>query len=142
MTTRIEESTSVSTDHATETVDPRHERRSRAALSWLLRAGSLVGAVLSWHLLTTYDVQAWLRFDELPAPVEVYQALVRELGASVYYVDVLQSLVRILSGFAIAAVAGIALGTLIARVRVLGDVLQPLFEVSRSPTPTSARTAR
>lgn len=137
MTTRIEQSTTVPTEHAVEAAAPERGRRSRTVRSWAVRTGSLVAVVLSWHLLTTYDVRAWLQFDKLPAPVEVYQALVRELGTSVYYIDVLQSLVRILSGFALASVAGIALGTLIARVRLAGDVLQPLFEVMR-PIPAIA----
>lgn len=133
MTTRIEQSTHVPAEHEVEALDPDRGRLARTALSWALRAASLVTAVLVWHLLTSYDVRAWLQFDKLPAPAEVYQALVQELGTSVYYVDVLQSLVRILSGFAIASVAGIALGTLIARVRLVGDVLQPLFEVIPIP---------
>lgn len=136
MTTGTEESTRVpATPTANRTPPLRRSRRS--AQSWTIRATSLVAAVLSWHLLTTYHVRAWLRFDRLPGPIEVYHAFARQLGTPVYYVDVVQSLVRILSGFVIASIAGVTLGILIARVRWAADVLQPWFEVVR-PIPAIA----
>lgn len=137
MTTRIEHTAEQVTAPAADEVGPVRGNGFRTATSWALRVASLVLAVLLWHVLTTYDVRVWLQFDKLPGPVEVYQAFVRELGSPVYYIDVLQSLVRILSGFAIASVSGIAFGVLIARVRLVGYLLQPLFEVIR-PIPAIA----
>ena len=84
---------------------------------WAVRGASLVTAILVWHLLTTYDVVAWLRFDQIPGPVEVYDAFRVQLGSSLYYQDLAQSLVRILSGFALAAVGGVGIGILLARSR-------------------------
>ncbi len=107
------------------------------AVRWGVRAASLVAAVLLWHLVTANDVRFWLRFDQLPGPVEVYDAFRRQLATPVYYQDLAQSLVRILTGFTIASVAGIGLGILLARSRWLTDVLQPILEVVR-PIPAIA----
>jgi sulfonate transport system permease protein len=104
---------------------------------WLLRAGSLIAALLLWQWLTAADVTAWVRFDRLPTPIEVADQFGRLLRDPVYYLDIAQSLVRILTGFALAAVLGIAAGIAVARSWLLADVLQPLFEVLR-PIPAIA----
>jgi NitT/TauT family transport system permease protein len=104
---------------------------------WAVRLTSLTSAVVTWHLLTSNDVEFGLSFDQLPGPVEVYHAFVRAVGTTQYYLDLAQSLVRILTGFAVAAVAGIALGVLLARSRWANDVVQPLLEVAR-PIPAIA----
>jgi NitT/TauT family transport system permease protein len=104
---------------------------------WLLRIGSLTAALVIWQLLTSYDVQFWLNFDRMPTPVEVADDLAYQLGTSVYYQDLADSLVRILAGFLLAAVLGVAVGTSIARSRTTADVVQPLLEVVR-PIPAIA----
>lgn len=138
MSTRIEQMTAVAKPSADPgSARPRARAPRRAASSWLVRTASLAAAVLIWQALTANDVVAWLRFDMLPGPVEVFGTLSRQLGTAVFYLDLLQSLVRILSGFAIAAVAGIGVGILLARVSWAADVLQPWFEVVR-PIPAIA----
>ncbi len=112
-------------------------RRGGYRARWAVRLTSLAAAVLAWQWVTAGDVRLWVRFDRLPTPVEVWRELVRQLGEPVYYEDVAQSLVRILTGFGIAAVLGIGLGIAIGRSRLLADVLQPLFEVVR-PIPAIA----
>lgn len=111
--------------------------RGRALRRWAVRLASLVGAVLVWHVLTEQDVVFWLRFNQIPGPVEVYQAFRLQLATPLYYQDLAQSLLRILSGFAIAAVAGIGLGIMLARSTWAADALQPLLEVVR-PIPAIA----
>ena len=106
-------------------------------LRWAVRLLSVAGAVLVWQLLTANDTVLWLRFNRLPGPVEVLDAFKLQLGTSLYYRDIGQSLVRILSGFAVAAVLGTALGILLARSRWAADVLQPLLEIAR-PIPAIA----
>ena len=106
-------------------------------LRWLVRLLSLVGAVALWHVLTATDTVLWLRFNRLPGPVEVTEAFATQLSTSLYYQDLAQSVIRILVGFAIASVAGIGLGVLLARSRWAADLLQPLLEVAR-PIPAIA----
>lgn len=118
---------------------PRRPRRSVGTrlLRWLVRATSLALAVLLWWLLTENDVRLWLRFDQIPGPVEVYGAFRHQLSTPLYYQDLAQSLVRILTGFALASVAGIGLGIVLARSRWLADFVQPVLEVVR-PIPAIA----
>ena len=118
---------------------PRRPRRSAGnrLLRWLVRATSLALAVLLWWLLTENDVRLWLRFDQIPGPVEVYEAFRHQLSTPLYYQDLAQSLVRILTGFALASVAGVGLGILLARSRWLADFFQPVLEVVR-PIPAIA----
>jgi NitT/TauT family transport system permease protein len=112
-------------------------RKPRSRPRWLIRIGSLAVALGIWQLLTAGHVRAWLRFDELPTPGLVWQDFVQQLGTGQYYQDIGDSLLRVLSGFAIAAVLGIGFGIAIARSQFASDLLQPLFEAVR-PIPAIA----
>lgn len=105
--------------------------------SWLLRAGSLLAALGLWQLLTALDITLWLRFAQLPTVVDVAEKLGSRLAEGAYWQDLADSTVRILSGFALAAVVGIAAGVALARSRPASDVLRPLLEVVR-PIPAIA----
>jgi len=133
---RVDDATRPPVPPVEEPPRPR-TRRKVSPVRWLVRLAALAGAVLLWHLLTENDVVMWLRFNRLPGPVEVAEAFAAQLGTSRYYLDLAQSLVRIISGFALASVAGIGLGILLARSRWLADLLQPLLEVAR-PIPAIA----
>ncbi|OBK91339.1 ABC transporter permease [Mycolicibacter sinensis] len=111
---------------------PRSARRS-----WLLRLTSVAAAIGLWQLLTAADVRWWLRFDTLPTVDEVFTTLVRRLSTNVYWLDLAQSLIRILTGFGLAAAAGVATGILLGRSRVAADVVGPLTELVR-PIPAIA----
>lgn len=114
---------------------PRRPRSARSA--WLLRLASVAVAIGLWQLLTVADVRWWLRFDTLPTVDEVFTTLVRRLGTEAYWLDLAQSLIRILTGFGLAAAAGLATGILLGRSRVAADVVGPLTELVR-PIPAIA----
>lgn len=105
--------------------------------SRLLRLASVVAAIGLWQLLTAGKVRFWLRFDTLPTVTEIGHALTRRLGAYEYWLDLAQSVLRILTGFGLAAAAGVATGVLLARSRTLADVFGPLTELAR-PIPAIA----
>jgi NitT/TauT family transport system permease protein len=102
-----------------------------------MRGVSPLLALLLWNELTEHKVTFWVRFDRFPGPVQVFEEFKRQLSTGVYYQDLAQSLVRILTGFGLAAVLGVAFGIAIARSRWAADLLQPLFEVAR-PVPAIA----
>jgi NitT/TauT family transport system permease protein len=106
-------------------------------LRWPVRAASLAAALAVWQLLTAANVRLWVRFDRFPGPADVLREFGRQVEHAQYWQDVAQSLVRILTGFGLAAVLGVAAGVATARSRWAGDLLQPLFEVAR-PIPAIA----
>src|ERR1700742_829708 len=91
-----------------------------------LRVASILAAVGLWQLLTAGHVRFWLRFDTLPTVTEIVGALTHAVGTHAYWLDLGQSLVRILTGFGLAAVVGVASGILLGRSRLASDLLGPL----------------
>jgi len=117
------------------TAPPRNGRspwRSR-----LLRLASVAAALGLWQALTANHARLWLRFDTLPTVDEITMALVHRLCTQDYWLDLAQSLVRILTGFGLAAVVGVATGIMLGRSRLAGDLLGPLAELAR-PIPAIA----
>ena len=70
-----------------------------------------------------------------PPLSEILQALVDEWLGPRRLDDVVPSLVRLLTGFALAAVVAIALGVLIGTYRRVRDVLEPVLEFFRAIPP-------
>ncbi|MBT2226967.1 ABC transporter permease [Nonomuraea sp. NEAU-A123] len=143
MTTETEAGTAAGTTSwtAAPTAAPPVRSRARGGAGkgrrWAVRAASLLAVAALWQLLTVTDARLWLRFDRLPTLDEIAARFAGQLSSPVYYLDLLQSLIRILSGFGLAAVAGITVGLLVARSRGTGDALLPLLEAVR-PIPAIA----
>ncbi|MFJ5994874.1 ABC transporter permease [Streptomyces sp. NPDC092370] len=112
----------------------RHPRQTgRLAL----RAGSLAAALGLWQLLTTLDVNLWMRFSQFPTVTDVARAFADRLAGPDYWTDLIDSLTRIVTGFLLAAVLGVATGVLVARSRLAEDLLGPVLEIVR-PIPAIA----
>jgi len=105
--------------------------------SWLVRIASVAAAIALWQLLTANDVRLWLRFDTLPTVTEIVSAFGSRVGTQDYWLDLGQSLIRILTGFALAAVAGVVTGILLGRSGAFANVFGPLTELAR-PVPAIA----
>lgn len=122
-------------DTAPATATPR-----RAGSPWpwrLLRLASVASAIGLWQVLTADRVRLLLRFDTLPTVTEIVHALGRRLESSEYWLDLAQSLIRILTGFGLAAVVGVATGVLLGRSRLFANTFGPLAELVR-PVPAIA----
>lgn len=104
---------------------------------WLIRIGSVVLALALWEWLTANDVRLWFRFDTLPSVSEILTALSAAVRTDVFYLDLGQSLIRILTGFALAAVVGIAVGIGLGRSNLFAAAIGPLTELAR-PIPAIA----
>ncbi|OBG25194.1 ABC transporter permease [Mycobacterium sp. 852002-51057_SCH5723018] len=111
---------------------PTSPWRSRA-----VRLASVAAAIGLWQLLTAGKVRLLLHFDTLPTVTSIVHALQRRLGAYEYWLDLAQSLLRILTGFGLAAVIGVATGVLLGRSRWFADTFGPLAELAR-PVPAIA----
>jgi NitT/TauT family transport system permease protein len=113
-------------------------RRATSPWQWrLLRLASVAGAIGLWQVLTAGKVRLLLRFDTLPTVTEIVHALQRRLGTYEYWLDLAQSLLRILTGFGLAAVIGVATGVLLGRSRLFANTFGPLTELAR-PIPAIA----
>lgn len=111
--------------------------RRTALLRPVVRVLSLLAALVLWQLLTTLDVQLWLRFEQFPSVTDVAREFGERLGAAVYWQDVTDSLRRIVTGFLLAAVLGVAAGVAVGRSRWAADLVGPVLEVLR-PIPAIA----
>lgn len=109
----------------------------RRARSRAIRVTSVIVAIALWQALTANDVRLWLRFDTLPTVAEVVSAFGRQLQSDLFYLDLGQSLIRILTGFGLAMVVGVAVGIALGRSELFADVLGPLTELAR-PIPAIA----
>lgn len=118
-------------------LSPTWPRPGAAWRSRLLRLASVAAAIGLWQLLTAGHVRFWLRFDTLPTVTQIVGALRRALGTDAYWLDLGQSLIRILTGFGLAAAVGVATGIMLGRSRLFGDLFGPLTELAR-PIPAIA----
>ncbi|WP_051833961.1 ABC transporter permease [Streptomyces sp. NRRL S-646] len=112
-------------------------RRARRASRFALRLASLAAALGAWQLLAGLKVDLWLRFSQFPTVTDVARAFADRLAGPDYWTDLTDSLTRILTGFLLAAVLGVATGVLVARSPLAEDLLGPVLEVMR-PIPAIA----
>ena len=105
--------------------------------TWALGALSIVLLIGFWHLATTHRWVFYIRFTNVPGPVEVFGGAVHLFGDKGFTTHVMLSLRRIMLGFAIATVLGVTLGLLIGRYRHVRSLLFPAMEILR-PIPAIA----
>ena len=103
----------------------------------LLGCVSLGALFLFWYLGTKYRINFYIRFKNVPTPYEVFQEATAVGLSSKFFINVVDSLRRILSGFAIAILIGVPLGLLIGKYRLVRDLFMPAMEVLR-PIPAIA----
>lgn len=123
------------TDVAQSTTETR-----RTGSPWprrLVRIASVLAVIALWQLLTANDFRLGLRFDTLPTVTEIAVALGHRLATPEYWLDLAQSLIRILTGFGLAAVLGVVTGILLGRSALFADIFGPLTELAR-PIPAIA----
>lgn len=118
---------------------PRTAPRSRQSLGRLgLNLASLAGCLVVWALVTRFKLDLGLiNFRNVPSPAETLaggwdfltsEAAVQHLWASVR---------RVLTGFGLAALAGVAIGLLAGRIRLYKELALPPLELLR-PIPAVA----
>jgi ABC-type nitrate/sulfonate/bicarbonate transport system permease component len=99
----------------------------------VLAAGSLAIAFSVWQLLSTFVFNPFL----IPPPVEVIRTAIPMLLSGEIAADVSISMVRVIVGFVSGSFAGIVLGVLLGRIRILHDLLDPIIELLRYLSPTA-----
>ena len=98
---------------------------------------SLFAFLVVWHLLTTYRVVFFVRFTNVPAPLEVYASFTKAIHDPKFLLHIVLSCRRILIGFSLAAVVGVPLGLVMGRFKLIHEIIFPVAEVLR-PIPAIA----
>lgn len=110
---------------------------SGLARSWAARLMSLAGGVLIWHFACAYKFQFFIKFENVPAPLVVLMALVKQAHETKFYIHIMVSMERILISFSLATFVGIVLGVLMGRSKLVRDLVVPYIEILR-PIPAVA----
>ena len=117
---------------------PEWLERLRAQLgSWLISIAALAAGIAFWHYASTHNLQLYIRFDNVPGPVAVWNSLLGHLTQATFYLHIGASLRRIAISYSMAAALGIFLGLLMGRSRLVRDIVAPYIELLR-PIPAVA----
>jgi NitT/TauT family transport system permease protein len=119
-------------DVAPRILPPRPRRRLLAERPELVLVPLLFVVVVAiWQLVVRYfEIPLYL----FPAPSDIFHALVDRLGSGLYIEHAWYTLSEALLGFAIAAVAGITLGSVIAQFRIVEKTVYPyLIAIQTTP---------
>ena len=100
---------------------------------FLLTAGSIAIAFLSWQVLSTFIFNPFL----IPPPLEVIRTAIPMILSGEILADVSISMSRVLVGFVVGSVAAIVFGVLLGRLQLLHDLLDPIIELMRYLSPTA-----
>lgn len=114
----------------------RHERRRRR-LRLSTRTLSLLGVFVAWWALAAANAGLFKWFNPVlfPDPPAIGKEAWRLLVLGSLQWDVLTSLGRVVQGFLIASILGVAVGTLVARLPVIENVVEPVLDVLRPIPP-------
>lgn len=128
------------TGAATQSVDKAAPRR-RAGTSGLrltlLRCLSVMLFFAVWAGFSFANAR-WLKFFNpvlMPSPLDVLYSGIDLVESGELQRDILASLARVLQGFGLAALLGVALGMAVGRSRVLESLVDPMLELLRPIPP-------
>jgi ABC-type nitrate/sulfonate/bicarbonate transport system permease component len=94
---------------------------------------SLLLSILVWQVMSTFVFNPFL----IPPPLEVVRAAVPMIANGEIFSDVAISMTRIMVGFVTGSFAGIVIGVLLGRIRILNDLFDPIIELMRYLSPTA-----
>ena len=131
----LHETATTVTESATPVTEPQRSRWSLASgfSRVLLTVASLVLAFVIWQFLSSVLFNPFL----IPPPLEVIRTAIPMLMSGEILGDVTISMTRVLVGFATGSLAGVVVGVLLGRIRLLHDLLDPIIELLRYLSPTA-----
>jgi ABC-type nitrate/sulfonate/bicarbonate transport system permease component len=98
-----------------------------------LAIASVAIALVLWQFLSTVLFNPFL----FPPPLEVFQTAIPMLLSGEIFSDSAISLTRVAVGFITGSAVGILLGVLLGRIKLLHELLDPIFELMRYLSPTA-----
>lgn len=105
--------------------------------SWSIRLSALGIGLILWHLASTNSFNWYINFENVPAPLVVWDAFTTQLFNSEFYIHIAASMQRIAISYGLATIIGILLGVIMGRSRLAHDFLIPYIEILR-PIPAVA----
>jgi NitT/TauT family transport system permease protein len=96
---------------------------------WLLTAGSFIGAVLFWWLLSISGLVEPAKF--LPTPFATWQALVAIYQTDDFWPDIIASIDRVFIGYGISVALSVPLGIFMGSFRAGWALLEPVLGLLR-----------
>jgi sulfonate transport system permease protein len=112
-------------------------RLQKSLVHWGIRIAALAAGVAFWHYACTNNLTLYIRFENVPGPVQVWHALLDHLREMTFYMHIGVSLWRIAISYALACAIGIPLGLLMGRSQLIRDIVSPYIELLR-PIPAVA----
>ena len=107
------------------------ERLWLSAARWIVRLSALLAGVACWHYASSTGLTLYVRFEQIPGPLKVAEALINQLQQVTFYLHIGVSLQRIAISYSLAAGIGITLGLLMGRLRLIRDLIFPYVEILR-----------
>lgn len=98
---------------------------------------SVTGALIAWQLLSHYQVDFILSFQNIPTPIVVGEQFLSLIGTDEFYKHIGASLNRIGIAFGLASFFGVIFGILMGRSRIFSGIMMPYIEILR-PIPAVA----
>src|SRR5262245_37904454 len=98
---------------------------------WIVRLSALLAGLLCWHYASSTGLTLYVRFEQVPVPFKVAEALFEQLQHITFFLHIGVSLRRIAIAYSLAAALGITLGLLMGRSRFIRDVVSPYVEILR-----------
>src|SRR5262245_48452672 len=82
--------------------ESRRERLQALAVSWAISLASIAVGLMLWHLATVYSIEWYIRFNNVPSPLKVGQALWTQLEGGTFYLHIAVSMRRIAYAYGLA----------------------------------------
>lgn len=98
---------------------------------WAVRLSALLAGLVCWHYASSKGLTLYVRFEQIPGPLKVGEALINQLQHVAFYLHIGASLQRIAISYSLAAGIGIMLGLLMGRSRFIRDLIFPYVEILR-----------
>ncbi|WP_299730692.1 ABC transporter permease [uncultured Tateyamaria sp.] len=95
-----------------------------------------IGVVL-WHIATAINLDFYINFSNVPAPLKVFTAFIAHIQTEIFWTHIGVSMRRILISYSFAVVLGIGIGLIMGRSRIARAFVMPYIEVIR-PIPAVA----
>lgn len=98
------------------------------SLNWRLMAASMLCPLIVWAFVSSLGIVEPLF---LPSPIEVLQAIGRLWSTEVLQKDIIYSIFRVFSGFALAVIISVPLGVLMGTFASIRAMMEPAIAILR-----------